>query len=170
MNRRYVGIDPSSKTGFIILDKDGNVVVEEHIKIKHTDDPKRMIEIWERIKTHLLPDDLVAIEGFSHNSIGRSKDFQYGLGWYIRANLYLMGYDYIKPSPNQVKKFGCGKGNAKKTELVEPVLNKWGYTHKVDDMIDAYIIARIAYSYDHLDECSKLEQNVIHTIENGVNK
>ena len=164
---RYYGIDPSSSTGIVILDDFGSVIHEEEIKIKHRIDPLRMIEICKIIKSHLNPTtDRVAIEGFSYGSKGRGVSFQYGLGWVIRAMLFIEGIDYIEVTPSQVKKFACNKGNAKKTDLIKPVEEKWGYTHKSDNVIDAYILARIVYSMDNQETLKLYEKKVINDLIN----
>lgn len=165
-NVRFVGIDPSSSTGFVILDLDGNVILEQEIKIKHRLDPLRMIEICNQIKKELNPKtDKVTIEGFSYGSKGKGVSFQYGLGWLIRAMLFIENVDYREVTPSQVKKFASNKGNAKKEDLIEPVKKKWNFVGLTDNTTDAYILARVAKGlYDGLD-LLPYEKAVLKNIE-----
>ena len=163
--KRYVGLDLSTKTGLVILDENAKVVVEEEIEIKNTDDPERMNLIWERIKNHInLKTDTITIEGFSFGSKGQGTDFQYGIGWIVRLMLHLENKQYIDVPPTVLKKFISGKGNAAKDALILPLYKKWGYEHSSDNVRDAYGLARIGYSIDHIDELNMLEKGVINDL------
>lgn len=50
----------------------------------------------------------------------------------------------LKVPPPMVKKFACGKGNAKKNEVMLAVYKYWGLEFSDDNMADSYVIARIA--------------------------
>lgn len=158
---RFVGIDPSSKTGFVILDHNGEVLVEEEIKATATKDPARMVGIERQVKAHLQPNDKIVIEGFAFGAKGSAVDFQYGLGWLLRAMMFKDKLAYTVATPSQVKKFACNVGNAKKEALVLPLYKKWGYEHPSDNCRDAYIMARMAYSMYNQDGLQKYEQEVL---------
>lgn len=158
---RFVGIDPSTKTGFVILDSNGDVIVEEEIKVTATKDPARMISITKEIKGHLKPNDKVVIEGFAYGAKGRAVDFQYGLGWIIRAMLFIEKFGYSDATPSQVKKFASNRGNAKKEDLVLPLYKKWGYEHHSDNVRDAYIMAKMAYYMYNPEGLLQYEQDVL---------
>lgn len=158
---RYVGIDPSSKTGLVIMDSSGEVLVEEEIKAKSTKDPQRMLEILNEVKSYLKPNDRVIIEGFAYGAKGNAVDFQYGLGWLIRAMLYSNKIKYTEATPSQVKKFCSNRGNAKKEDLVLPLYKKWNYEHRSDNVRDAYILARMGYSMYNHQGLQGYEQDVL---------
>ena len=158
---RFVGIDPSTKTGFVILDSNGEVIVEEEIRPTATKDPARMIDIVKQIKAYLQPNDKIVIEGFAYGAKGRAVDFQYGLGWLIRAMLHVEKYGYSDATPSQVKKFASNRGNAKKEDLVLPLYKKWGYEHPSDNVRDAYIMAKMAYSMYNHEGLQLYEQDVL---------
>lgn len=139
---RYVGVDPSTKTGIVILDSDGGYIDGMEIAGKGTD-PGRMIDIIEEVRSQLEPGDRIAIEGFSYGSKGRGVDFQFGLGWGLRIDLYNDGKDYIEVSPAAVKKFASGKGNTKKDELAVHIFKRWGFEHHSDNVRDAFVLAQI---------------------------
>jgi crossover junction endodeoxyribonuclease RuvC len=149
---RYVGIDPSTKTGLAIIDKQGNVINVEDISTKEKRDPYRFANIADKVIEQLEPNDVVAIEGFSYGSKGKGVSFQYGLGWIIRHVLIERGYEYTEVPPTSVKKFATGKGNTKKDEMVLPIYRKWGFEHTSDNVRDAFVLAQMAKGiYDSSD-------------------
>jgi crossover junction endodeoxyribonuclease RuvC len=155
---RYVGIDPSSKTGLVIIDKQGNIINTQDVTTKVKEDPQRFSDIAEKIIDELQPNDLIAIEGFSYGSKGKGVSFQYGLGWIIRHLLLERGYEYTEVPPTSVKKFATGKGNTKKDEMVLPIYKKWGFEHTSDNVRDAFVLAQMAkgiYDSSNLTEYQK---------------
>lgn len=159
---RFIGIDPSSKTGFVILDYDGNVVEAVEIEAENVTDPARIVELTKRVRKHLDPTtDKVLIEGFSYGSKGKAVDFQYGLGWTIRASLYINKIGYLDIPPKTLKKFVTGNGNSGKGAMVLPTYKKWGFEHKSDNVIDAYGLARIGWSMYHHENLTNYEKDVL---------
>jgi crossover junction endodeoxyribonuclease RuvC len=155
---RYVGIDPSSKTGLVIIDKQGNIINTQDVTTKVKEDPQRFSDIAEKIIDELEPNDLIAIEGFSYGSKGKGVSFQYGLGWIIRHLLLERGYRYTEVPPTSVKKFATGKGNTKKDEMVLPIYKKWGFEHTSDNVRDAFVLAQMVkgiYDSSNLTEYQK---------------
>jgi crossover junction endodeoxyribonuclease RuvC len=155
---RYVGIDPSTKTGLAIIDKQGNVINVVDITTKEKKDPHRFSDIADKIIDELEPNDCIAIEGFSYGSKGKGVSFQYGLGWIIRHILIERGFEYVEVPPTSVKKFATGKGNTKKDEMVLPIYKKWGFEHTSDNVRDAFVLAQMAkgiYDSSNLTEYQK---------------
>jgi crossover junction endodeoxyribonuclease RuvC len=155
---RYVGIDPSSKTGLAIIDKQGNVINTQDVTTKVKEDPQRFSDLAEKIMDELEPNDIITIEGFSYGSKGKGVSFQYGLGWIIRHMLIERGYGYTEVPPTSVKKFATGKGNTKKDEMVLPIFRKWGFEHNSDNVRDAFVLAQMAkgiYDSSNLTEYQK---------------
>jgi crossover junction endodeoxyribonuclease RuvC len=162
---RYVGIDPSTKTGLVILNRDGEIINQEEVKSKLKSDPDRFVDLTESILEELHPNDIIAIEGFSYGSRGRGVSTQYGIGWLIRAELYKRGYEYIEVSPSAVKKFATGKGNEKKENMVLPIFKKYKFESSSDNIRDAYILARIAMALNGSDELLGYQKEVIKNIK-----
>lgn len=52
---RFVGIDPSTKTGLLIQDSSGKVIVEEEIKTKVKGDPQRFMDIAAQVIKFIRP-------------------------------------------------------------------------------------------------------------------
>jgi crossover junction endodeoxyribonuclease RuvC len=165
---RYVGIDPSTKTGLVILNKDGEIINQEEVKSKLKSDPDRFVDLTESILEELHPNDIIAIEGFSYGSSGRGVSTQYGIGWLIRAELFKRGYDYIEVSPSAVKKFATGKGNEKKENMVLPIFKHWQFEHPSDNVRDAYVLARIAMGTHSVTKLTKYQTEVLDKLQVSV--
>ncbi|TCZ76085.1 hypothetical protein E0485_14660 [Paenibacillus albiflavus] len=147
---RYVGIDPSTKTGFVALDELGNVIRGKELTGVGKVDPKRMITLIDEIMDHIQPDDVIVIEGFGFAS---QQAIQLGgIGWGIRMALHRRGFSYIEASPSQLKKYATGKGNTKKDDMVLPIFKRWGFENTSDNVRDAYVLAQIARAL-----CSPIE-------------
>jgi crossover junction endodeoxyribonuclease RuvC len=165
---RYVGIDPSTKTGLVILNKDGEIINQEEVKSKLKNDPDRFVDLTESILEELHPNDLIAIEGFSYGSKGRGVSTQYGIGWLIRAELFKRGYDYIEVSPSAVKKFATGKGNEKKENMVLPIFKHWQFEHPSDNVRDAFVLAQIAMGMHGVSKLTKYQTEVLDKLQVSV--
>lgn len=177
---RYVGIDPSTKTGFVALDENGQVLIAKELIGLGKQDPKRMRTMIVDIMGHMKKDDFVCIEGFGFASQQAIQNG--GIGWGIRMSLEAKSYPYYEVAPNALKKFvnvtdwkgepGSKvrlKASEKKKAVMQSVLEHYGFTHKSDNVVDAYVLAQIA-RHIHLgaealtDKPYQLE--VVHTILN----
>lgn len=161
---RYVGIDPSTKTGFVALDENGQVLRAKELTGVGTKDPKRMVTLIDEIVAHIRKDeDIIAIEGFGFAS---QQAIQLGgIGWGIRMALFRRGIKYIDVAPSQVKKFATGKGNCKKEAIILPLYKQWGFEHPSDNVRDAYVIAQIAKALkQNPDNLYKYQQEVLEAI------
>ncbi len=58
---RIVGIDPSTKTGFVALDKDGKTLVAKEIMGVGKKDPYRMITLIDFVMNHVHKNDFIII-------------------------------------------------------------------------------------------------------------
>lgn len=143
---RYVGIDPSTKTGFVVLGKDGQVKQQKEISSKKKQDPERFIDLAKQVLDSVSPADFVCIEGFSYGSKGAGVSTQYGIGWILRAEMHRRRIMYKEVPPSSLKKFATGKGNCKKDAMVLPIFKKWGFESDSDNIRDAYVLAEIARS------------------------
>ncbi|MEY9091881.1 hypothetical protein [Paenibacillus sp. RC84] len=143
---RYVGIDPSTMTGFVALGSDGvEVQRTKELTGNGKEDPKRMVFLVDEVMEHLRQNDRVCIEGFSYGSQGKFVGQQYGIGWLIRTALFRRGLKYVEVSPGQLKKFASGKGNDSKDNLIIPIYKSWGFQHSSDNVRDAFVLAKISY-------------------------
>jgi crossover junction endodeoxyribonuclease RuvC len=161
---RYVGIDPSTKTGLVVLNESGEVLHKEEITSKMEGDPKRFMDLTAKIMLRLKYDDVICIEGFSYGSKGRGVSTQYGIGWLIRAELIRNGYSYREVAPSGLKKYATGKGVGKKEDMVLPLYKRWGFEHKSDNVRDAYVLAQIARGLEGAAELTAFQKEVLKKV------
>lgn len=167
---RYIGIDPSTKTGFAVLDGQGGVVDALEITTKVEEEPQK----FDHLASHILnrieltddypPEFLLCIEGFSYNSKGKAVSTMYGIGWIIRLQLLKRGYKYIEIPPSSLKKFVSGKGNTKKDTLAVEIYERWGFKHTSDNVRDAYALAQIARALHEDVKLTKFQEEVLKKI------
>jgi len=163
---KFIGIDPSTKTGIVILDGDGNVLLEEEITGKSDTDPKRMVTLTNKIINQIKgQNSVICIEGFSYGSKGRGISFQFGLGHAIRNEMYKHDIKYIDVSPGQLKKFATGKGNTSKDNMILPIYKRWGYEHNSDNVRDAFVLAQIAKGLSFGNGLVKYQREVIFELK-----
>ncbi|WP_416729225.1 hypothetical protein [Fictibacillus sp. JL2B1089] len=152
---RFVGIDPSTKTGFVAIGEGGVVLREKELKGIGSQDPKRMVTLIDEVVAHLKPADIICIEGFPFDT--QKAMFAGGLHHGIRNELFKRNLIYHEVAPNAVKKFvgvtgwegekGSKKrltGPQKKKAVMNAVEEQFQYAHKSDNVVDAYILAQIA--------------------------
>jgi crossover junction endodeoxyribonuclease RuvC len=153
---RFVGIDPSTKTGFVALDEKGQVVRAKELTGVSDQDPKRMVTLIHEVIQHVQKDDIVCIEGFPFDT--QRAMFAGGLHHGIRNELFKRGINYYEVAPNAVKKFVNVTGwkgevgskvrlkdKEKKKAVMAAVMDHYRFTHTSDNIVDAFLIAQIAY-------------------------
>jgi crossover junction endodeoxyribonuclease RuvC len=152
---RFVGIDPSTKTGFVALDESDEVLREKELTGIGDKDPKRMVTLIHDIVSHIQPGDVICIEGFPYDT--QRAMFAGGLHHGIRNELYKRKIKYFEVAPNAVKKFvgvtgWTGepgkkkrlKGPEKKRAVMDAIKEHYGVIYSNDNIADAYILAQIA--------------------------
>jgi crossover junction endodeoxyribonuclease RuvC len=152
---RFIGIDPSTKTGFCALDENGQVLKAKELTGIGSEDPKRMVTLINEIVAHVQPNDFIVIEGFPYDT--QRAMFASGLHHGIRNELFKRNFHYYEVAPNAVKKFvnvsgwtgekGSKQrleGKEKKKAVMAAVFEKYGFESKSDNVVDAFIMAQIA--------------------------
>lgn len=164
---RFVGVDPSiSGSGLVILDEPGEVVKSVSLKGDKLDDPLRFMKLTEKVLKYLDPaTDKILIEGFSFGSRGKSVSVMFGLGWCMRIYFEQLGFQWQEVPPTSLKKFASNKGNAKKEHLVLPVFKKWGFESDSNDIIDAFVLAKMAWSMYNPENLLEYEKEVLRKIK-----
>ncbi|WP_078430466.1 hypothetical protein [Alkalihalobacterium alkalinitrilicum] len=160
---RYIGIDPSTKTGLVILEN-SKVVVGKEITSKQKKDPDRFIEIAKKVIAELKEEDEICLEGFSYGSKGSAVSIQYGVGWIIRAMLTEKGFTYNEVAPTALKKYVTGKGNVKKDELVLPIYKRWDFEHKSDNVRDAFVLAQMCRALHEPIELTTFQKDALNKV------
>ncbi|PIC80527.1 hypothetical protein CSV75_01670 [Sporosarcina sp. P18a] len=172
---RFVGIDPSTKTGFVALDEYGQILRVKELMGIGDKDPVRMITLIDEVMRHVGKDDLIVIEGFGFASQQAIQSG--GIGWGIRMALTRRGMKYVEVAPNALKKFvnvTGWKGEAgdkqrlqgaeKKNAVMDSVKEHFGFVHSSDNVVDAYVLAQIAKSIKNKSVNYQYQKEVIETI------
>ncbi|KQL20477.1 hypothetical protein [Cytobacillus solani] len=159
---RFVGIDPSTKTGLVIIDK--SEIWSKEITTTIENDPERFMDITKQVISPICESDVICIEGFSYGSKGAGVSTQYGIGWLIRAELIRNGYSYYEVSPSSLKKFATGKGNAAKDAMVLPIYKHWGFDHPSDNVRDAFVLAKMAQGLKGLSTLTKYQIEALEKV------
>lgn len=177
---RFIGLDPSTKTGFVALDESGQVLRAKELTGTGSKDPIRMITLIDEVMAHIQKDDIIVIEGFG---FATQQGIQLGgIGWGIRMALTRRGHKYLEVAPNALKKFvnvtgwtgevGNKKrltGPQKKKEVMNSVIDHYGFINKSDNIVDAYILAQIArtmYQFNRPDfiGCPVYQAEVVESV------
>lgn len=170
---RFIGIDPSTKTGVVELDWNGNVIQATELVVPASEgdglpgELDRINRIVETINRAIDQNDSsegiqIAVETFSLQSTGKFVAQMYGIGWMLRNSLG----EYLDVTPAQLKQFASGKGNASKDSLILDIYKRWGYEHKSDNVRDAYVLAQIARAMHNPTGLNKVQQTVIESLKN----
>ncbi|MGG4497999.1 hypothetical protein [Brevibacillus reuszeri] len=161
---RFVGIDPSTKTGFVALDKQGDVLRRKELNGIGSKDPLRMTTLVDEIMEHEQTGDIICIEGFGFSS---QQAIQLGgIGWGVRMALHRKGFKYFEVASMALKKFCGATGNrgpegkaikADKIEVAKQVLKRWGFENGSDNVTDAFVLAKVAEGI-----CMHNTDNLVH--------
>src|SRR5690554_4695228 len=144
---KVMGLDLSlTSTGLVIVTPD-ETVLSRAIKSKSKGE-ERLLHIKEQINNELTEycPDLVVLEGYAFMANGRITGLA-ELGGVIKAELHTRKQKVIVVPPARVKKFVCGKGNAKKDEVRLWAFKRWAFEAKSNDEVDAYVLAQIGLAY-----------------------
>lgn len=151
-----VGIDQSYK-GFAIvaINQDGSQYKGIHLSTDKIADPvERLIYIrtWLNARlTDFKTAKFIVMEGYGYSS---QVGFMLGeLGGMVKMAISdKTGVPPYICSPNQLKKYVSGKGDVAKNTMLMRVYKRWGVEFSLDDLADAYGLARIAAG--HVDTAS----------------
>lgn len=157
---RFVGIDPATNTGFVALDEQGNVLAAHSIQgegktVKGGITTEKLVSLENQVFRLLLPGDEIAVEDTAFRTPNAVTTGMIHGG--IRTMIYRKGMTFNLVNPGHTKKFVAVtgwtgevgskrrlEGVEKKKAMAAAVRKHWGFTHKSHDVVDAYIIARIA--------------------------
>lgn len=174
---RFIGLDPSTKTGFVALDESGQVLRAKELMGVGSKDPIRMITLIDEVARHIEKDDFIVIEGFGFASQQAIQSG--GIGWGMRMTLARRRINYIEVAPNALKKYvnvtgwkgEAGnrerlKGAEKKNAVMDAVEEHFGFTHSSDNVVDAYVLAQIARALKLRKVNHHYQKEVLETIMN----
>lgn len=141
---RVLGIDPSTKSGLVFMD--GQEVATSILRAQEKRGIARVSELGYLFEQYLdlHPSiDCAVIEGYAYAN-QHTLAILVEIGVTMRLSLYRRKIPcYIAP-PSVLKKYSTGKGNSKKPEVAIAVRERWGFENPSDDVVDAYVLAKIA--------------------------
>jgi len=158
---RYVGLDLSTKTGVVVLDKDGSILEQKEI-INDCDTPESMKNHILETMNELQDTDFVVIEGFGYAS--KTGFLLGGIGWGVRMALFERNIKFKVIAPTALKKFATGSGKADKRKLAVEVNKRWGFFHDSDNVTDAFVLAEVARSLKEDVKLTAFQKEVLKKI------
>ena len=148
-SKYYIGIDQSlTNTAIVVLNSKGNVIKKEKWSPKLKDVARleyffdKIHNLIKKYKNNSVA--LYAMEGYSYSKYNMADLGE--LGGVIKLAFYTNNIDVKIYPPTVIKKFICGKGNAKKDLMIKEVYKKFNFDTDDDNMADAYGIARKLYN------------------------
>ncbi|MGG4036087.1 hypothetical protein ABEV74_20565 [Paenibacillus cisolokensis] len=165
---RFVGIDPATKTGVVALDEHGSVILETEIKGEGKKEKggisvQQLVSLENQLFRLLQEGDEICIEapaigtqsgittGMIHGGL-RTVIHRRNLGFYIVNPMWTKKYVGVTGWTGEAGNKRRLKDRDKKEAIKAAVLQRWGYTHKSDNVVDAYVIARIAFNLYRMRE------------------
>lgn len=140
------GLDLSlTRSGFTILDENSKVLHQEFLNTKEMRGMQRLLFIKQRVLQKLKQFEVsqVMIEGYSFGSKGRSIVSLGELGGVIRVAMFENGFSYIDCSPNSLKAYTAGNGQADKGMMQMAILTKYGINYEDDNVCDSYALCKM---------------------------
>ena len=141
---RVMGVDTSTKTGYVVLDDEGDVAKVGVVYHKPQDNRFARFARYTKGISELVAAygvDLVIIEGYSY--AGKfTNSLQYELGACVRMKLWQDEVKFVEVPPTSLKKFVTGKGNIKKDLMLLAVYKRWDFDTEDDNEADAYGLAQ----------------------------
>jgi crossover junction endodeoxyribonuclease RuvC len=159
---RFVGIDPATTTGFVALDENGEVLVAKAIRgVGPAEEggisTEQLGSLCTQLYSSLLPGDEIAKENYAP---GTQKSITTGkIHGSLEVMIHFKRLSFNLVNPQWTKKYvrvsGFNgevgskkplKGAEKKIAMKDAVQEHFNWTNKSHDVIDAYILARIAWN------------------------
>lgn len=162
MKQMFIGIDPSlQSTGLYFYCRQGqfdNYIYHKpqyaQIDTKPKDFPNSINRclyiadlIVELVQDYLDDNTVVKLVVCQDYFVGRSHGAVISLaqlGTMIRYKILLKGFPLCVVPPKTVKKFVTGNGNAKKQQMMQTVMNRWGFKASTDNLADACGMSKFA--------------------------
>ncbi len=157
---RFIGIDPATTTGIVALDQEGNVLIARSVRgkgktVKGGITTEQLVSLENQIYNVLEKGDEVVKEGAAPGTQMALTTGKIHGG--IETMIFRKGLVPNIVAPNAVKKFvgvtGFKQGIGKKVRMDQKeskagmkkaCWEHFNWTHDSHDVIDAYVMARIA--------------------------
>lgn len=157
---RVLGIDPSTKTGWALITAvDGRWSHMSGVQILRGEKFQRVVYakkwIEELVSSHTP--NIIVIEGYAFgnpHTLGTLVE----IGTALRLGLHSEGYGWVDCPPTTLKKFVCGKGTAKKENILLDVFKHWKVSFDTSDEADAFGLAMLGVAFSKVPGVSFLAE------------
>ncbi len=140
--KRVMGVDPSTKTGVAVVE--GTKALHASVVKSDLIGARRMQAIAAGVGLLIceFKPDVVFIEGLAYGQYGSLVEMaqirvlleleflKYGVPWYVVP-------------PTSMKQWVTGSGRADKERIARAVRERWGFSHKKEDAMEAYALAQV---------------------------
>lgn len=161
-----VGLDTSTKTGFVVLSDDPTFFFSTELEAKNLKGFERLV--WFRKAVNKLLDTYnpvaVVIENYGFANAFTLVPLV-EIGTIVRMVVHDRGIPLIEIPPTTLKKIITGKGVAKKEVMLLEVFKRWGFTAATNNVADAYSLAKIGQYLCGLEKFNKAEIAGLEKIE-----
>lgn len=103
---------------------------------------------------------LTIIEEYAYSAKGRGVSVMYEIGVCSRCQLIDRGKPWSQVTPGQLKTWAGASGGGDKAAVADAAREKFGFHHKSDDVVDAFVLADMARAF-MLDELPPSLHNYI---------
>lgn len=161
----FLGLDPSTHTGWCLLRKDGTFTAGE-VWFRAKTGMERIVAFsdWMTEFLEVNPVELVTIEGYGYAN-AHTLVTLVEIGTVLRMMVYLNNVKMINVAPNVLKKFATGTGNAKKELIMREVYRRWGFEAKTNNEADAFVLAQIgAMLASGMEGATKAQQDALKSL------
>lgn len=138
-----MGVDPSTKSGVVVLGEGGKLESSCLITFPGKDGIERVQLIANAIRSVAECYEVTEawIEGYAYNNTHTMATLvEIGTG--IRLALVELDIRLYDVQPTVLKRWTTGKGGAPKDLMAQHVKERWQFTSKYDDVVDAYALAQ----------------------------
>lgn len=178
---RFIGIDPATRTGFVALDIDGNILEQIELQgkgptVKGGISIEKLVSLENVLFQQLHQQDEILIE---QPAMGTQKGVTTGMiHGGLRTMIHRKGMVFNEINPTSTKKYVAVTGwtgevgskrrlkdKEKKEAVAAAAKELFGFTHKSDNVTDAYIIARAAVNLYRMREYMPLLDTEPYQVE-----
>ena len=168
---RTIGVDLSyGSCGVIAIDTDTAELLEQKVISTTTENSEieRARQVWNEISALIIaPVDIIVVEGLAFAKGEKAHQMGY---LHYRIREYLQAHEIhpqvLVPAPTQLKKFVAGTGQCKKELMLLKVYKRWQVEFGVNDLADAYGLARLGMAYVGAEtDLIKTQQEVIAALK-----
>jgi Holliday junction resolvasome RuvABC endonuclease subunit len=155
------GVDPSIGSAAVVVGHHGLPVPRLHRRVfKAVDPAEHIVARMARWRAHAgairnyiatYDTDYIFIEGYSFGSRGAATLSLAEFGGVLRMALLSLCVPIIEVSPNSLKQFICGRGNANKTEVIAALARQHGVEYNTNDEYDALGLWLLGRAYHDAD-------------------